>query len=107
VILDLIDQLHGLRRTLRDVLSAIHAQPEAMRRWIVADLRAAVLDRADDAAKEGPKTARRVAENDATKAAQAASYRFTARMAELERQFDEKASELRASFVAEIERIGE
>jgi chaperone modulatory protein CbpM len=27
VILDLIDQVHGLRRTLRDVLSAIHAQP--------------------------------------------------------------------------------
>jgi chaperone modulatory protein CbpM len=39
VILDLIDQVHGLRRTLRDLLSAIHAQPEAMRRWIIADLR--------------------------------------------------------------------
>ena len=24
---------------LRDLLSAIHAQPEAMRRWIIADLR--------------------------------------------------------------------
>jgi hypothetical protein len=34
-------------------LSAIHAQPEAMRRWIVADLRAAVLDRTDGAAQEG------------------------------------------------------
>ena len=54
VILVLIDQLHGLRRTLRDLLSAIHAQPEAMRRWIVADLRAAVLDRTDGAAQEGP-----------------------------------------------------
>src|SRR3984893_6555312 len=54
VILDLIDQVHGLRRTLRDLLSAIHAQPEAMRRWIVADLRAAVLDRTDGAAQEGP-----------------------------------------------------
>jgi chaperone modulatory protein CbpM len=54
VILDLVDQLHGLRRTLRDLLSAIHAQPEAMRRWIVADLRAAVLDRTDGAAQEGP-----------------------------------------------------
>jgi chaperone modulatory protein CbpM len=53
VILDLLDQLHGLRRTLRDILSAIHAQPEAMRRWIVADLRAAALDRADDAAEQG------------------------------------------------------
>ena len=54
VVLDLVDQLHGLRRTLRDLLSAIHAQPEAMRRWIVADLRAAVLDRTDGAAQEGP-----------------------------------------------------
>jgi chaperone modulatory protein CbpM len=48
VILDLIDQVHGLRRTLRDLLSAIHAQPEAMRRWIVADLRTTGLNRPDD-----------------------------------------------------------
>ncbi len=41
IILDLIDQVHGLRRMLRDLLSAIHAQPEAMRRWIIADLRSA------------------------------------------------------------------
>jgi len=54
VVLDLVDQLHGLRRTLRDLLSAIHAQPQAMRRGIVADLRAAVLDRTDGAAQEGP-----------------------------------------------------
>src|ERR1700730_5631681 len=54
VILDLVDQLHGLRRTLRDLLSAIHAQPEAMRRWIVAGLRAAVLDRTDGAVQGGP-----------------------------------------------------
>src|SRR5260370_15923433 len=55
VILDLIDQVHGLRRPLRDVLSAIHAQPEAMRRWIIADLRTAGLDRpADDSAQIPP-----------------------------------------------------
>ena len=55
VILDLIDQVHGLRRTLRDVLSAIHAQPEAMRRWIVADLRTAGLNRpADDSTQIPP-----------------------------------------------------
>ena len=54
MILDLVDQLHGLRRTLRGLLSAIHAQPEAMRRWIVAGLRAAVLDRTDGPAQEGP-----------------------------------------------------
>src|ERR1700731_5216469 len=45
VILDLIDQVHGLRRTLRDLLSAIHAQPEATRRWIIADLRTAASKR--------------------------------------------------------------
>jgi chaperone modulatory protein CbpM len=52
VILDLIDQVHGLRRTLRDLLSAIHAQPEAMRRWIIADLRNDGPNRpADDSAQ--------------------------------------------------------
>jgi chaperone modulatory protein CbpM len=52
VILDLVDQMHGLRRTLRDLLSAIRAQPEAMQ--IVADLRTAVLRRpADDSAAFG------------------------------------------------------
>ncbi len=55
VILDLIDQVHGLRRTLRDVLSAIHAQPEAMRRWIIADLHTAGPSRpADDSAQIPP-----------------------------------------------------
>src|SRR6202030_4184577 len=48
VILDLVDQVHGLRRTLRDLLSAIHAQPEAMRRWIIADLRNAGQNPPDD-----------------------------------------------------------
>jgi chaperone modulatory protein CbpM len=31
VILDLVDQLHGLRRTLRDVLTALGAEPDATR----------------------------------------------------------------------------
>src|SRR5262245_1929675 len=35
VILDLIDQLHGMRRTLGDLLSAIHAQPHDVRQGIV------------------------------------------------------------------------
>jgi chaperone modulatory protein CbpM len=39
VVLDLIDQLHGLRRTLRDLLSTIGTQPEAARRRIVSDIR--------------------------------------------------------------------
>jgi len=37
---------------------------------------------------------------------QAAHYRLTARMGELEQQFEIKASELRAAFVAEIAEIG-
>jgi chaperone modulatory protein CbpM len=37
VVLDLIDQIHGLRRTLRGLVSALSAQPEELRRQIVAD----------------------------------------------------------------------
>jgi chaperone modulatory protein CbpM len=51
IILDLLDQVHGLRRTLRDLLSAIHAQPEAMRRWIIAELRDAVTSEPADPAQ--------------------------------------------------------
>jgi chaperone modulatory protein CbpM len=40
VILDLLDQVHGLRRVLRSVLSAVNAQPEEMRRTIVAQISA-------------------------------------------------------------------
>lgn len=39
VVLDLVDQLHGLRRVLRDVLSTIGAQPETTRSQIVAQMR--------------------------------------------------------------------
>jgi chaperone modulatory protein CbpM len=39
VILDLVDQLHGLRRTLRDLLSTIDARPEAARRQILSSIR--------------------------------------------------------------------
>ncbi len=45
VILDLIDQLHGLRRTMRELLSTIHAQPDATRRRIAANIREAVMGR--------------------------------------------------------------
>jgi chaperone modulatory protein CbpM len=41
IILDLIDQLHGLRRALRDLLSSIAALPEPLRRQILSDIRAA------------------------------------------------------------------
>jgi chaperone modulatory protein CbpM len=41
IILDLIDQLHGVRRALRDLLSTIAVQPEEARRQILSDLHAA------------------------------------------------------------------
>jgi hypothetical protein len=47
-------------------------------------------------------TASRIDDSDATNAACAASYRFNARMRELEAQFEAKASELRAAFLAEL-----
>jgi chaperone modulatory protein CbpM len=39
IILDLIDQLHGLRQMLREVATAVCAQPEEMRQQIVAEIR--------------------------------------------------------------------
>lgn len=56
VILDLVDQLHGMRRTLRDLLSAIHAQPEPMRRSLIAGLRATAVDQSADRRVETPST---------------------------------------------------
>jgi chaperone modulatory protein CbpM len=41
IILDLVDQIHGLRGTLHEFLSALTAQPAAMRRRIIAEVRAA------------------------------------------------------------------
>lgn len=39
VILDLVDQLHGVRLALREILSAVAAQPEPTRRRIIDDAR--------------------------------------------------------------------
>ena len=50
VILYLVDQLHGVRRLLREILSGIDAQPEAFRRRLVADVHQAMPERAGDAA---------------------------------------------------------
>jgi len=44
VILGLIDQLHGLRRTLGDLLSAIHAQPHDVRERLVVHVRRTMTD---------------------------------------------------------------
>ena len=41
VVLDLVDQIHGVRQALREVLSAVAAQPEPVRRRIAADMREA------------------------------------------------------------------
>jgi chaperone modulatory protein CbpM len=48
IILDLVDQMHGLRRMLRELLAAIQAQPDAAPHR-AADLDAAEGDAADDA----------------------------------------------------------
>ena len=52
-------------------------------------------------------TATRIDDSDATNAACAASYRFNSRMRELELQFEAKASELRAAFLAELAALRE
>jgi hypothetical protein len=52
-------------------------------------------------------TASRIDDSDATNAACAASYRFNSRMRELETQFEAKASELRAAFLAELAAVRE
>jgi chaperone modulatory protein CbpM len=43
IILDLIDQVHGLRQMLREVATAVCAQPDEMQQRIVAELRSASL----------------------------------------------------------------
>jgi hypothetical protein len=50
-------------------------------------------------------TASRIDDSDKTAAIEAATYRLSARMHELEAQYDTKASELRASFIAECGEI--
>jgi chaperone modulatory protein CbpM len=43
VILDLIDQLHGMRQTLGHLLSAIHAQPDDVRERLVVSAQQTIL----------------------------------------------------------------
>jgi chaperone modulatory protein CbpM len=57
VILDLVDQIHGLRRTLRHLTSSIHAQPDRVRQRIVAELRLAAS--AATAKKHRPRSKQR------------------------------------------------
>jgi hypothetical protein len=50
-------------------------------------------------------TARAIDDSDKAAGLQAAHYRLSARMRELEAQYDAKASELRAAFVSECQEI--
>jgi chaperone modulatory protein CbpM len=54
IILDLIDQLHGLRRTLRELVSAMHAHPDAMHLRILDD----IIDVADNKGGEAARAER-------------------------------------------------
>jgi chaperone modulatory protein CbpM len=40
VVLSLVDQVHGLRRTIRELLVALGGQPESVRRDIVGEIQA-------------------------------------------------------------------
>jgi len=43
VILDLLDQLHGMRRTLGNLLSAIHAQPHDVRQRLIVSAQQTII----------------------------------------------------------------
>ena len=58
IILDLIDQVHGLRRMLREVASAVCAQPEEMRQQIVAEIRTTAWLRTASGADDDPASGR-------------------------------------------------
>ncbi len=45
VILNLLDQIHGLRHTLSDLIEAVHIQPEPVQRQIAAVLEEARVPR--------------------------------------------------------------
>jgi chaperone modulatory protein CbpM len=54
IILGLIDQLHGLRRALGELLVAVRAQPTNTRERLATELRAVRLQRDGYATLEGP-----------------------------------------------------
>jgi hypothetical protein len=51
--LDLIDQIHGLRRSLGGLLRAVRTQPEAIQRQIAAILREADPPSGDEGGRSG------------------------------------------------------
>ena len=42
VVLDLIEQIHGLRRALRGVVASLHAQPDPVRQQLLEELERAL-----------------------------------------------------------------
>jgi hypothetical protein len=50
-------------------------------------------------------TARKIDDSDTVTAIEAARYRFSTSMADLERHYDMEASKLRAAFVSEVARL--
>jgi len=48
VVLDVVDQLYGLRRTMRKFLWAIHAQPESLRSEVLFEMSEVLQWSADD-----------------------------------------------------------
>jgi hypothetical protein len=50
-------------------------------------------------------TARKIDDSDVVASIESARYRFTASMADLERNYDEQAGKLRAAFVAEVAQL--
>jgi chaperone modulatory protein CbpM len=59
IVLDLIDQVHGLRRMMRELLSSIDAQPPDMRSRIVAVVREAASKASTENARNRRGTLRR------------------------------------------------
>jgi hypothetical protein len=47
-------------------------------------------------------TARKIVDGDTVKSIEAARYRFSASLADLERHYDAEASKLRSAFIAEV-----
>jgi chaperone modulatory protein CbpM len=56
VILDLIDQLHGMRRTLANLLSAMHAQPDDIRQRFILTAQQTIIQHHGDAARSEERT---------------------------------------------------
>src|SRR5262245_1349985 len=48
VILDLLDQLHGMRRTLGNLLTAIHAQPHDVRQRLIVSAQPTIIRHGTD-----------------------------------------------------------